>query len=168
MASFRPALTEAPQRKQPHWDPPVNPEPRPCLIDVGFPLSGSRDRTSTSDLKRHAWHTAGPATVLHLYPPALARGGPTTGVRSISPDGRNVYVGSYDSDAVVTFERDKQNGTLEPKPGPTGCAQIDETATDCATASALDSVSSVTVSPDGNNVYVTSHKANALSIFDRR
>jgi len=61
MASFRPALTEAPQRtNKPHWDRPVNSGPRPCLIDVGFPQSGPRDRTSTSDLKRHAWHTAGP------------------------------------------------------------------------------------------------------------
>jgi hypothetical protein len=37
--------------------PPVNSGPCPCLIDVGFPLSGPQDRTSTSDLKRHAWHT---------------------------------------------------------------------------------------------------------------
>ena len=36
----------------------MNSEPRPCLIDVGFPLSGSQDSTSTSDLKRHAQHTA--------------------------------------------------------------------------------------------------------------
>ncbi len=36
----------------------MNPGPRPCLIDVGFPLSGSQDRTSTSDLKHHAQHTA--------------------------------------------------------------------------------------------------------------
>ena len=40
------------------WDRPVNSGPRPCLIDVGFPLSGPQDRTSTSDLKRHAQHTA--------------------------------------------------------------------------------------------------------------
>jgi hypothetical protein len=57
MASFRHALTEAPQRTQPHWNRPVNSEPRPCLFDVGFPLSGPQVRTSTSDLKRHALHT---------------------------------------------------------------------------------------------------------------
>ena len=28
----------------------MNSEPRPCLLDDGFPLSGPRDRTSTSDL----------------------------------------------------------------------------------------------------------------------
>jgi hypothetical protein len=57
-ASFRPALTEARQRNQPPADRPVHSGPRPCLIDVGFPLSGPQDRTSTSDLKRHARHTA--------------------------------------------------------------------------------------------------------------
>ena len=46
MASSRPALTEAPQRNQPHWDRPVNSGPRPCLFGVGFPLSGPQDRTS--------------------------------------------------------------------------------------------------------------------------
>ena len=57
MASSRPALTEIPQRNQPHWDRPVNSGPRPCLVSVGFPLSGSRDRTSTSDLNIRTWHT---------------------------------------------------------------------------------------------------------------
>jgi len=57
MASSRPALTGIPQRNQPHWDRPVNSGPRPCLFSVGFPLSGSRDRTSTSDLNIRTWHT---------------------------------------------------------------------------------------------------------------
>ena len=58
MASFRPALAEAPQRQNwPHWDRPVNSGPRPCLIDVGFPLSGPRDRTFTSDLNIRTQHT---------------------------------------------------------------------------------------------------------------
>jgi hypothetical protein len=57
MASSRPALTEAPQRNQPHWSRPVNSGPRPCLFDVGFPLSGLQDRTSTSVLSIRARHT---------------------------------------------------------------------------------------------------------------
>ena len=57
MASSRPALTEAPQRNQPHWSRPVNSGPRPCLVSVGFPLSGLQDRTSTSDLNIRTWHT---------------------------------------------------------------------------------------------------------------
>ncbi len=57
IASFRPALTEAPQRHTAHWDHPVNSGPRPCLINVGFPLSGLQDRTHTSDLNVRARHT---------------------------------------------------------------------------------------------------------------
>jgi len=61
MASFRPALTEAhPRQTTAQAGHPVNSGPRPCLVDVGFPLSGPQDRTSTSDLKRHAWHTTSP------------------------------------------------------------------------------------------------------------
>ncbi len=37
----------------------MNSEPRPCLISVGFPLSGPQVRTSTSDLIRHALRTYG-------------------------------------------------------------------------------------------------------------
>jgi hypothetical protein len=58
MASFRPALTEAHRRIQPPASRPVNSGPRPCLFDVGFPLSGPQVRTFTSDLKRHVRHTA--------------------------------------------------------------------------------------------------------------
>ena len=36
----------------------MNSGPRPCLISVGFPLSGPQVRTHTSDLKQHARHTA--------------------------------------------------------------------------------------------------------------
>ena len=38
-------------------DRPVNSGPRPCLFSVGFPLSGPRDRTSTSDLNIRTRHT---------------------------------------------------------------------------------------------------------------
>ena len=58
MASFRPALAETPQRvTKPHWGRPVNSGPRPCLFDVGFPLSGLQDRIHTSDLNVRAQHT---------------------------------------------------------------------------------------------------------------
>ena len=49
-ASSRPALTEARQPIRAPANRPVDSGPRPCLIDVGFPLSGPQDRTSTSDL----------------------------------------------------------------------------------------------------------------------
>ena len=68
MASFRPALTETPQRMtKPHWDRPVNSGPRPCLFGDGFPLSGLQVRTYTSDLNVRAQHTR-----LRLVPTELA------------------------------------------------------------------------------------------------
>ena len=60
MASFRPALTEVPQRNQPHWDRPVHSGPRPCLFGIGFPLSGLQDRIHTSDLNVRTRHTHSP------------------------------------------------------------------------------------------------------------
>ena len=60
MASFRPALTETRQRNRPSTGRPVNSGPRPCLFDVGFPLSGLQDRTYTSDLNIRAQHTRSP------------------------------------------------------------------------------------------------------------
>ena len=64
MASFRPALTETRQRNRPSTGRPVNSGPRPCLFDVGFPLSGLQDRTYTSDLNIRAQHTRLAATPL--------------------------------------------------------------------------------------------------------
>ena len=53
----RPALTEARQPNEPPASRPVNSGPRPCLFDVGFPLSGLQDRIHTSDLNVRARHT---------------------------------------------------------------------------------------------------------------
>jgi hypothetical protein len=85
MASFRPALTEIPQRNQPHWDRPVNSGPRPCLFDVGFPLSGSRDRTSTSDLNVRARHTAATPRATRSAPRRRSLSPPTSPQNSVAP-----------------------------------------------------------------------------------
>jgi hypothetical protein len=75
MASFRPALTEAPAahdqaalgtaRSIPGPRARSIPGPRPCLFDVGFPLSGLQDRTHTSDLC-----PAHPLSCLTALPPS--------------------------------------------------------------------------------------------------
>ena len=77
----------------------------------------------------------------------------------MSPDGRNVYVASYNDDAVTILSRDaSDNGKLSfiqvLKGGPDG-------------VDGLDGARSVTVSPDGKNVYVASFGDNAVAIFSR-
>ncbi len=102
-------------------------------------------------------------------PPALGRARTCTVGRglfgvtdvAVSPDGRNVYVGSLDGLAI--FDRAASSGRLRQKPGPAGCVTLTgaerggrvERPT-CSRAPGLYGAGSVTVSPDGENVYVTS------------
>jgi hypothetical protein len=72
----------------------VNSGPRPCLVDVGFPLSGPRDRTSTSDLKRHAQHTARDADLRPDHSPATTRTVPLTTISPTSMPGEPEFTGS--------------------------------------------------------------------------
>jgi DNA-binding beta-propeller fold protein YncE len=79
---------------------------------------------------------------------------------AVSPDGRNVYVGS--ADGLAVFDRGRAGG-LTQKPGRAGCltssglqrGALARTA-GCGRAQGLFETSSVTVSPDGRTVYVTS------------
>lgn len=63
---------------------------------------------------------------------------------TVSPDGRRVYVGSFEG-AVALFARDAQSGGLE----------FVEVARDGVDVNGLGSVGSIAVSPDGENVYAT-------------
>ena len=58
-------------------------------------------------------------------------------------------------------------GGLAQKSGTAGCVSQDGTAGACADGSALDGARSVTVSPDGENAYVTAFFGNAVAVFDR-
>jgi 6-phosphogluconolactonase (cycloisomerase 2 family) len=84
---------------------------------------------------------------------------------AISPDGRNVYVGSLDSAAVVAFARGAGGG-LDPLHGRGGCVQGRPLSSDagpsCLEHAALNAVASVAVSPDGRSVYALSYGSGAL------
>ncbi|HSS37895.1 MAG TPA: YncE family protein [Polyangia bacterium] len=77
-----------------------------------------------------------------------------------SPDGRNVYVGSFFGNAVAVFAREAKGGGLTQPAGTAGC--IAAAMPGCATALALGSPEGLGISPNGASLYVASSTANAL------
>jgi len=86
---------------------------------------------------------------------------------AVSPDGRNVYVASNVSSALLIFTRDPDTGGLTANTFATGCVAAIGTLFVCAEGDALEGAHDVVVSPDGRHVYVASSSASALAVFDR-
>src|SRR4029077_11273215 len=84
---------------------------------------------------------------------------------AVSRDGRSVYATSLESDALTVFRRDRSTGALSQLRGG-GCIS-GLPLPGCAGGRALVGPDVVTVSPDGENVYVGSFFGNAIPVFDR-
>lgn len=99
---------------------------------------------------------------------ALQGPGPLLGSHAValSPHGRNLYVASSRSQAVAVFRRNQSTGKLTQAPGPAGCVAA-RGADGCRPAVGLGGPNSVTVSPDGKNVYATSAQGDSIAIFRR-
>jgi DNA-binding beta-propeller fold protein YncE len=84
---------------------------------------------------------------------------------AISPDGSSVYVvGQGAVNDLVTFGRNSETGLLTK----IGCVTQEATLAGCTTgAKGLELPYGVTVSPDGENVYVTSFTDQAIAEFKR-
>jgi DNA-binding beta-propeller fold protein YncE len=85
---------------------------------------------------------------------------------SISPGSDNIYVSAIDGDAVAVLDR-AASGKLAQQSGIGGCVMVDGASSNCTDARALDGPLRVVISPDGENVYVSSLVSDAISVFDR-
>ncbi len=95
----------------------------------------------------------------------VALKGPRTVV--VSPDGKSVYVGARDSDAVVVLARNPTTGALTQLSGLAGCVSETGTGGSCTDAHGLLGARSVAVSPDNRHVYVAAQNNNAVVSFAR-
>jgi DNA-binding beta-propeller fold protein YncE len=85
---------------------------------------------------------------------------------AVSPDGENVYVAAFATGAIAVLDRRSRSGIVAQKSGRAGCV-APSSVPGCSPGRALSGVSSLTVSPDGRNVYATSFGSNALDVFRR-
>ncbi len=85
---------------------------------------------------------------------------------AVSSDGKNVYATSLVSDSVTIFRRKPSTGALKQAPGVSGCIS-GLAIPGCAAGRALDGPDVVTVSPDGDSVYVGAFFGNAVAAFAR-
>jgi DNA-binding beta-propeller fold protein YncE len=83
-----------------------------------------------------------------------------------SPDGENVYVGSFFGNAVAEFDRDPSTGALTQPSDDSGCV-VDSPTTGCTTGLALKSPEGMAISEDGDDVYVATAVSNALLTLAR-
>ena len=87
-------------------------------------------------------------------------------VITVSPDGRNAYVGSFFGNAVAIFNRNRSSGALTQPADATGCF-TEIATTNCTTGIALASPEGMAISHDGRNVYVATAVSNAVLSFKR-
>ena len=85
---------------------------------------------------------------------------------AVSPDGKSVYVGAFNSNAVTVFDRVSFTGTITQRSGANGCI-VNVATTGCTTGNALGNANALAVSPYGGNVYVGSYASNAIDVFAR-
>lgn len=90
----------------------------------------------------------------------LGRGVVGPDVVVASPDGRNVYAGSFFGNAVAVFAREAKGGGLTQPAGTAGC--IAAAISGCATALALGSPEGMAISPNGLSLYVANATANSI------
>ena len=86
---------------------------------------------------------------------------------TVSPDGKSVYIGARDGDAVVILARNSTTGALTQLSGPAGCVSETSMGGLCTDGHGLLGARGVAVSPDNRHVYVAAQNNNAVVSFAR-
>jgi 6-phosphogluconolactonase (cycloisomerase 2 family) len=86
---------------------------------------------------------------------------------TVSPDGKSVYLGARDGDAVAVLARNPMTGGLTQLSGPAGCVSETGTGGLCLDGHGLLGARGVAVSPDNRHVYVAAQNGNAVAVFMR-
>jgi DNA-binding beta-propeller fold protein YncE len=84
----------------------------------------------------------------------------------VSPDGKNVYVGDFFGNAVVSFSRAAGSGALTQLPGPSGCI-AEGGGEGCTAGVALGSIEGLAMSEGGSAVYAAAAVSNAVDVLSR-
>jgi DNA-binding beta-propeller fold protein YncE len=84
----------------------------------------------------------------------------------VSPDGKNVYVGSFFGNAVAVFARSATTGALTQPAGSAGCV-ASVASGGCATGLGLEAPEGLAIGADGADVYVATALSSALVTLAR-
>ena len=108
-------------------------------------------------------YSVSPAGELVKLAPTVAHAISQPSGVAVSPNGQNIYVAASVSDGVAIFTRDPTSGLI----AESGCVTVTGSQGACTKSAHLAGAGSVSVSPDGGNVYVAARVANRVTVFSR-
>jgi DNA-binding beta-propeller fold protein YncE len=131
----------------------------------GSSLTSFRRNRKTGALKQLPPSSSGCISGLSLPGCTAGRAMVDPDVVVVSGDGKNVYVGSFAGNAVLSFARNPASGALTQLAGTAGCIAV--ATSGCAAGVGLADVEGLDISPDGSAVYAAAAGSSAIAVLGR-